>query len=108
MGPHPQRCTAFPIHRSVCRVDARSRRYQPGDDRRVFDGLTEGFTRDDVLDNITHYGLTNSGMSSGRLYKENTQSFFGPKGVKIPVAVSIYPDDLYQVPRSWPRKPIPS
>jgi pimeloyl-ACP methyl ester carboxylesterase len=68
---------------------------------RVFDGETEGLTRDDVLDNITHYWLTNSGISSGRLYKENTASFFGPKGVNIPVAVSIYPDELYQVPRSW-------
>jgi pimeloyl-ACP methyl ester carboxylesterase len=74
---------------------------------RVFDGVTEGLTRDDVLDNITHYWLTNSGMSSGRLYKENTQSFFGPKGVKIPVAVSVYPDELYQVPRSWAEKAYP-
>jgi hypothetical protein len=46
---------------------------------RVFDGVTEGLTRDDVLDNITHYWLTNSGICSGRLYKENTASFFGPK-----------------------------
>jgi pimeloyl-ACP methyl ester carboxylesterase len=74
---------------------------------RVFDGVTEGLTRDDVLDNITHYWLTNSGISSGRLYKENTQSFFGPKGVKIPVAVSVYPDELYQVPRSWAEKAYP-
>jgi pimeloyl-ACP methyl ester carboxylesterase len=74
---------------------------------RVFDGQTEGLTRDDVLDNITHYWLTNSGISSGRLYKENTASFFGPKGVTIPVAVSVYPDELYQVPRSWAEKAYP-
>ncbi len=74
---------------------------------RVFDGGTEGLTRDDVLDNITHYWLTNSGISSGRLYKENTASFFGPKGVSIPVAVSVYPDELYQVPRSWAEKAYP-
>ena len=74
---------------------------------RVFDGKTEGLTRDDVLDNVTHYWLTNTGISSGRLYKENTQSFFGPKGVAIPVAVSVYPDELYQVPRSWAEKAYP-
>jgi pimeloyl-ACP methyl ester carboxylesterase len=74
---------------------------------RVFDGQTEGLSRDDVLDNITHYWLTNSGISSGRLYKENTASFFGPKGVAIPVAVSVYPDELYQVPRSWAEKAYP-
>jgi pimeloyl-ACP methyl ester carboxylesterase len=68
---------------------------------RVFDGQTEGLTRDDVLDNITHYWLTNTGISSGRLYRENTRSFFGPKGVSLPVAVSVFPDELYQVPRSW-------
>ena len=74
---------------------------------RVFDGQTEGLTRDDVLDNITHYWLTNTGISSGRLYKENTASFFGPKGVTIPVAVSVFPDELYQVPRSWAEKAYP-
>ena len=74
---------------------------------RVFDGQAEGLTRDDVLDNITHYWLTNTGISSGRLYKENTASFFGPKGVSIPVAVSVYPDELYQVPRSWAEKAYP-
>jgi pimeloyl-ACP methyl ester carboxylesterase len=74
---------------------------------RVFDGQTEGLTRDDVLDNITHYWLTNTGISSGRLYRENTASFFGPKGVAIPVAVSVYPDELYQVPRSWAEKAYP-
>jgi pimeloyl-ACP methyl ester carboxylesterase len=70
-----------------------------------------GAVRDDVtasvLDNITHYWLTNSGISSGLLYKENTASFFGPKGVTIPVAVSVYPDELYQVPRSWAEKAYP-
>ena len=74
---------------------------------RVFDGQVEGLTRDDVLDNITHYWLTNTGISSGRLYRENTLSFFGPKGVSIPVAVSVYPDELYQVPRSWAEQAYP-
>jgi pimeloyl-ACP methyl ester carboxylesterase len=75
---------------------------------RVFDGQAEGLTRDDVLDNITHYWLTNTGISSGRLYYENKLSFFGPKGVSLPVAVSIFPDELYQVPRSWAEKAYPN
>ena len=75
---------------------------------RVFDGQTEGLSRDDVLDNITHYWLTNTGISSGRLYWENKFSFFGPKGVSIPVAVSSFPDELYQVPRSWAEEAYPN
>jgi pimeloyl-ACP methyl ester carboxylesterase len=75
---------------------------------RVFDGQTEGLSRDDVLDNITHYWLTNTGISSGRLYWENKLSFFGPKGVSIPVAVSSFPDELYQVPRSWAEQAYPN
>jgi pimeloyl-ACP methyl ester carboxylesterase len=75
---------------------------------RVFDGQSEGLSRDDVLDNITHYWLTNTGISSGRLYAENTQSFFGPKGVSVPVAVSIFPGELYQAPRSWAERAYPN
>jgi pimeloyl-ACP methyl ester carboxylesterase len=75
---------------------------------RVFDGKTEGLTRDDVLDNITYYWLTNTGVSSGRLYKENTSGFFDPKGVSVPVAVSVFPDELYQVPRSWAEQAYPN
>jgi pimeloyl-ACP methyl ester carboxylesterase len=75
---------------------------------RVFDGQPEGLTRDDVLDNITHYWLTTTGISSGRLYWENKLSFFGPKGVAIPVAVSVFPDELYQVPRSWAEQAYPN
>jgi pimeloyl-ACP methyl ester carboxylesterase len=75
---------------------------------RVFDGQREGLTRDDVLDNITHYWLTNTGISSGRLYWENKVSFFGPKGVSLPVAVSVFPDELYQVPRSWAEQAYPN
>lgn len=74
---------------------------------RVFDGQAEGLTRDDILDNITHYWLTNTGVSSGRLYWENKLSFFGPKGVSIPVAVSVFPDELYQVPQSWAEQAYP-
>ena len=58
-------------------------------------------TRDEVLDNITFYWLTNTGVSSGRLYWENTFDFFGAKNVNIPAAVTVFPKELYQAPRSW-------
>jgi pimeloyl-ACP methyl ester carboxylesterase len=75
---------------------------------RVFDGEAEGLTRDDVLDNITLYWLTNTGVSSGRLYRENTFGFFDPKGVSVPAAVSVFPDELYQPPRSWAEEAYPN
>lgn len=73
---------------------------------RVFDGGTEGLTRDDILDNITLYWLTNTGVSSARLYWDTQRTstgggFFDVRGLKIPVAVSAFPDELYQAPRSW-------
>jgi pimeloyl-ACP methyl ester carboxylesterase len=74
---------------------------------RVFDGKTEGLTRDDVLDNITLYWLTNTAISSARLYWENKLAFFEPKHVSIPVAVSVFPDEIYAAPRSWTERAYP-
>jgi pimeloyl-ACP methyl ester carboxylesterase len=74
---------------------------------RVFDGQPEGLTRDDILDNITLYWLTNTGVSSARLYWENKLAFFAPKHVGIPVAVSVFPDELYPAPRSWAERAYP-
>jgi pimeloyl-ACP methyl ester carboxylesterase len=75
---------------------------------RVFDGEPEGLTRDDVLDNITIAWLTNTGVSGGRLYWENWgTSFFSVKGVRVPVAVSVFPDELYPAPRSWAERAYP-
>jgi pimeloyl-ACP methyl ester carboxylesterase len=74
---------------------------------RVFDGKTEGLTRDDVLDNITLYWLTNTAISSARLYWENKLVFFEPKHVSIPVAVSVFPDEIYAAPRSWTERAYP-
>ncbi|MGC5022838.1 epoxide hydrolase family protein [Micromonospora sp. DT47] len=74
---------------------------------RSFAGVAEGLTRDDVLDNVTHFWLTDSGISASRLYAENKFSFFGVKGVKIPVAVSVFPDELYQAPKSWAERAYP-
>jgi pimeloyl-ACP methyl ester carboxylesterase len=74
---------------------------------RVFDGQKEGLTRDDILDNVTFYWLTNTAISSARLYWESKLAFFAPKNVAIPVAVSAFPDELYQAPRSWTEKAYP-
>jgi pimeloyl-ACP methyl ester carboxylesterase len=79
---------------------------------RVFDGKTEGLTRDDVLDNVTLYWLTNTAISSARLYWDTTQistggGFFDVRGVTIPVAVSAFPDEIYAAPRSWVERAYP-
>jgi pimeloyl-ACP methyl ester carboxylesterase len=78
---------------------------------RAFDGHPGGLTRDDVLDNITLTWLTNTGISSARLYWERLNNggfgFFSVKGVSIPVAVSAFPDELYQAPRSWAERAYP-
>ena len=74
---------------------------------RSFDGLPEGLTRDDILDNVTHYWLTNTGVSSGRLYWEYKGSYFDVKNVSIPVAVSFFPDEIYTMPRSWAERAYP-
>jgi len=75
---------------------------------RVFDGKSEGLTRDDVLDNITLTWLTNTALSGARLYWENKgASFFAVRGVTVPTAVSVFPDELYPAPRSWAEKAYP-
>ena len=74
---------------------------------RVFDGQREGLTRDDILDNVTLYWLTNTAVSSARLYWESKLAFFAPKGVPIPAAVSVFPDEIYAAPRSWAEKAYP-
>ena len=95
------------------RVDDRSRHPQLKLIARVFDGETEGLTRDDILDNVTLYWLTNTAVSSARLYWDTTQistggGFFDVRGVKIPVAVSAFPDEIYQAPRSWAERAYPN
>jgi len=79
--------------------------------RRVFDGQTEGLTRDDILDNITMYWLTNTAISSARLYWNTAQvssaGFFDPRNVQIPVAVTVFPDEIYAAPKSWAEKAYP-
>jgi pimeloyl-ACP methyl ester carboxylesterase len=74
-----------------------------------FDGHPVGnLTRDEVLDNITLTWVTNTGISSGRLYWENTLGFFDVKGVTVPAAVSVFPRELYRAPRSWTEQAYPN
>jgi len=75
---------------------------------RVFAGQSEGLTRDDVLDNFTLYWLTETAVSSARLYWESKLAFFAPKGVTLPVAVSVFPDEIYAAPRSWTEQAYPN
>jgi hypothetical protein len=77
---------------------------------RVFDGAQEGLTRDDILDNITLYWLTNTAVSSARLYWENRNAkggFFDPRGLPLPTAVSAFRYEIYQAPESWARTAYP-
>jgi pimeloyl-ACP methyl ester carboxylesterase len=74
---------------------------------RTFDGLSEGLTREDILENVTLYWLTNTAISSARLYWESKLPFFAPKNIQIPTAVSVFPDEIYAAPRSWTEKAYP-
>jgi pimeloyl-ACP methyl ester carboxylesterase len=81
---------------------------QPGLVEQALDGQPQGaLTRDDLLDNITLYWLTNTGVSSGRLYWENKADFFDAKNITIPFAISVFPYELYQAPRSWAERAYP-
>lgn len=108
MGKRPQTLYAIadsPVGLAAWFLDHDALSYQMI--ARAFDGKTEGLTRDDVLDNITIAWLTNTAISGARLYWENKLPFFAPMGVKIPIAVSAFPDELYQVPRSWAERAYP-
>jgi pimeloyl-ACP methyl ester carboxylesterase len=74
---------------------------------RVFDGATEGLTREDILENVSLYWFTKTAVSSARLYWESKLDFFAPKGLTIPVAVSVFPDEIYAAPKSWTEKAYP-
>jgi pimeloyl-ACP methyl ester carboxylesterase len=81
---------------------------QPGLVEQVLQGTySSALTRDDLLDNITLYWLTNTGISSARLYWENKADFFDAKPITIPFAISVFPDELYEAPRSWAERAYP-
>jgi pimeloyl-ACP methyl ester carboxylesterase len=108
MGNRPQTLYAIadsPVGLAAWMLDHDARSYARI--ARAFDGHPGGLTQDDVLDNVTLYWLTNTAVSSARLYWESKLAFFAPKGVAIPVAVSAFPDELYQAPRSWTERAYP-
>jgi pimeloyl-ACP methyl ester carboxylesterase len=108
MGNRPQTLYAIadsPVGLAAWMLDHDARSYELI--ARAFDGQPEGLTQDDVLDNVTLYWLTNTAISSARLYWESKLAFFAPKGIVIPVAVSAFPDELYQAPRSWTERAYP-
>jgi pimeloyl-ACP methyl ester carboxylesterase len=108
MGNRPQTLYAIedsPIGLAAWMLDHDARSYELI--ARVFAGQAEGLTRDDILDNVTLYWLTNTAVSSARLYWESKLPFFAPKGIAIPVAVSAFPDEIYTAPRSWTERAYP-
>jgi len=110
MGARPQTLYGIadsPVGLAAWMIDHDLLSYQ-GISRLFVDGTPYGaVTRDDVLDNITLSWLTNTGISSGRLYRENKLPFFAPKGVPIPVAVSVFPEEVDAAPRSWAERAYP-
>jgi pimeloyl-ACP methyl ester carboxylesterase len=108
MATRPQTLTAFadsPVGLATFMLDHDARSLELI--ARSFDGVNEGLTRDDVLDNITLFWLTNTGVSAARLYWENKLAFFQPRDVKVPVAASAFPTEMYQAPRSWVEQAYP-
>jgi pimeloyl-ACP methyl ester carboxylesterase len=110
MGLHPQTLYGLadsPAALAAWMLDHDVRSYE--DIARAFAGdPVDNLTRDEVLDNITMTWLTNTGISSGRLYWENTLGFFDVKGASVPAAVSVFPRELYQAPRSWTEQAYPN
>jgi pimeloyl-ACP methyl ester carboxylesterase len=111
MGTRPQTLYGLadsPIDLAAFMLDHGDGTGQPGLVTQVLEGtLDSDLTRDDLLDNITLYWLTNTGVSAARLYWENTADFFDAKAITIPFAISVFPDELYQAPRSWAERAYP-
>jgi pimeloyl-ACP methyl ester carboxylesterase len=98
-----------PIDLAAFAIDHGDGTGQPGLIVQVIEGGRDGdLTRDDILDNLTLYWLTNTGVSAARLYWENKAPFFDAKDISIPFAISVFPDELYQAPRSWAERAYPN
>ena len=112
MATRPQTLYGFadsPIDLAAFAIDHGDGTGQPGLIQQVLRGTYESaLTRDDILDNITLYWLTNTGISAARLYWENKADFFDAKPITIPFAISVFPDELYQAPRSWAERAYPN
>jgi len=97
-----------PIDLAAFAIDHGDGTGQPGLIAQILEGRLPGaLTRDDILDNITLYWLTNTGVSAARFYWENKAGFFEAKPISIPYAISVFPDELYQAPRSWAERAYP-
>jgi pimeloyl-ACP methyl ester carboxylesterase len=111
MGTRPQTLYGLsdsPVDLAAFMLDHGDGTGQPGLVEQVVHGHSPGeVTPDDLLDNITLYWLTNTGISSARLYWENKAAFFEAKKISIPFAISVFPDELYQAPRSWAERAYP-
>ena len=111
MGTRPQTMYGLadsPVDLAAFMLDHGDGTGQPGLVKQVLEGpLQSDLTRDDLLDNITLYWLTNTGVSTARLYWENKADFFDAKDISIPFAISVFPDELYQAPRSWAERAYP-
>jgi pimeloyl-ACP methyl ester carboxylesterase len=111
MGTRPQTLYGLadsPVDLAAFMLDHGDGTGQPGLVTQVLEGtLQSDLTRDDLLDNITLYWLTNTGVSAARLYWENKADFFDAKAITIPFAISVFPDELYQAPRSWAESAYP-
>ena len=114
MGDAPQTLYGLadsPIDLAAFMLDHGDGTGQPGLVQQVLEERLEkpsDLTRDDILDNITLFWLTNTGVSSARLYWESKLPFISVKGVKIPVGVSTFADEIYRVPRSWAEQAYPN
>jgi pimeloyl-ACP methyl ester carboxylesterase len=111
MSTRPQTLYGFadsPVDLAAFAIDHGDGTGQPGLIQEVLRGTYRSdLTRDDILDNITLYWLTNTGVSAARLYWENKRDFFDAKNITIPFAISVFPDELYQAPRSWAERAYP-
>jgi len=97
-----------PVDLAAFAIDHGDGTGQPGIIGRILEGESLGaLTRDDILDNITLYWLTNTGVSAARLYWENKADFFDAKNISIPYAISVFPDELYQAPLTWAERAYP-
>ena len=112
MSTRPQTLYGFadsPIDMAAFMLDHGDGTGQPGLVTKVLDGsLQSDLTRDDLLDNLTLYWLTNTGISAARYYWENKGDFFDAKPITIPFAITVFPDELYQAPRSWAEQAYPN
>jgi pimeloyl-ACP methyl ester carboxylesterase len=110
MGTQPQTLYGIadsPVGLAAWMINHDAASYQDIAD--AFSGHPVGdLTRDEVLDNVTFYWFTNTGVSSARLYWENTVGFFDVKNVSIPTAVSVFPHEIYSAPRSWAERAYPN